>query len=107
MEDKGKYIEQTELDSFELDNRFLSLRVGDKLYCKKDLYNWFEEDDWYVINFIDLSDDCITLYDKYGDGVDFFERSRHTNQISARPIWDYFYTIKEYRKLKLKRIANV
>ena len=78
------------------------LKIGDKLYCKKNLIDYIDYDfvagNFYKIIKIEHSPAKYTLY--------IFEPLYFSSggQVRDILIWNYFCTQKELRKLKLEKI---
>lgn len=86
------------------------MKVGDKIYCKRGLYNsygklFFKKDNWYTIGEVRSSIfdtfDIVVLSER-NDSVLFYTTT--TNNNNEYKYWNYFYSMKELRKLKLKKI---
>lgn len=80
------------------------LKKGDKVFCKKDYGILFYENKMYVI-------ESFSQYDKFSFvwvcGNKLENRIfavRFTVDDTSATFGDYFYTMKEYRKMKLKKI---
>ena len=73
------------------------LKVGDELLCKKmilDITINLKKNEYYTI--IDIINNLVYVnYDWY-----------NSNPESFWYIWDYFYTTKEVRKMKLERLKQ-
>lgn len=78
------------------------MKKGDKLYCKKTLihYNkkFFIKGKIYIVE--EICDDIIYIFDEFKNS------SFHINEpnVDQYKLERYFYTNKEYRKIKIKKI---
>jgi hypothetical protein len=81
--------------------KFSSVRVGDKVICKKELHNFYTEGRLYNILFV--WDSCyVDIEDNYLDVRRFylFDNYRY------RRYNDYFCSIRVLRKEKLEKLSN-
>lgn len=97
------------------------MKIGDKLYCKKNFYTYrdkfhlfdifktpiFKKDNLYEIYF--FSTDLIYIKNTYGEYVGFFQK--YSISCNKFYLGKFFLTTKEYkilqRKLKLKKLKKV
>ena len=84
------------------------LKVSDKLLCKKDFIRYsivsITKGKYYTIRSIDSSDDDdIGVQIKYNDKYSLSWWFSY-NIENDWYIWDYFYTDKEIRKMKLNQL---
>ena len=83
------------------------MKVGDKVYCKKDSHtssgNWFTADCWYEIVYYD-NGNILNIRNNYGSRCAFNINHVKNHWADIELFNEYFYTIKEYRKLKLEKI---
>ena len=86
------------------------LKIGDKLICKLGT-DWgnisygsisYIKNNVYTVNSIE-NDIIATVYIGDENGEDWFYIGKDADYY----IWDYFYTLKEFRKLKLKQLSDV
>ena len=77
------------------------MKVGDKVYCKKDLNDWFHKQNYYNIMYLYCETNIkrIIIRDEYGEGVEFLKNWREFR--------DYFYTKKILRKMRLKKLEKI
>lgn len=99
------------------------MKVGDKIICKKDHGNFYKDKQYYITEVVNVpSNDPrkfrITISNFYmspnvrnimptknGISVYFFDHGLcHRQDFPGFYIWDYFYTKKEIRKEKIKKI---
>ena len=78
----------------------MTLKVGDKLLCKKDDIDFYEspknyKDEYYTI--VEIDDTFCAV-----GNLGYFK-----NKYSDWYIWKYFYTPQEMRKLKLERLKQL
>ena len=71
------------------------MKVGDKVYCKKD-FLFTNKGKVLVIEFVDTNSYLI-------DGLHFFKSDIHSDWFFG----DYFLTMKELRKKKLEKLENI
>ena len=75
------------------------MKVGDKLYCKKDYYYFnlicFHCGDEYLAKFDNAS---------YTVAISCYNESFSTHVLCARSFLEHFLTLKEYRNIKLNKI---
>ena len=76
------------------------MKVGDKVYCHTSYLSDFRMGRLYIVNEID--GDIIGIRDEYAISHSYF----HIPNDQYRPMCDYFYTMVELRKMKLKRIIS-
>ena len=69
------------------------MKIGDKLYCKKGIRDMFIIGNFYIINNIGLM-------------IAIKSESEYLGYFFIDTISEFFYTLKEYRKLKLKQLNN-
>ena len=74
------------------------MKVGDKLYCKKDYCNFFTYNKCYVIG--SISERYFFMYDNDNELSAF---NLH-DESSVYYYKDWFYTEQEMRKLKLNKL---
>ena len=78
-----------------------------KVLCKKSLkrvYHNFIKGNWY--DYKTYNDEVVGILeiDGYGYGYDYYFTINKKNRYTFYYIWDYFYTEKEIRLLKLEEI---
>lgn len=86
------------------------MKVGDRLYCYKDLINSdvegkrhiFVVGEYYELNFI--NDKEVRVVYCYDDYWDYFWFYLDYSDTILNKLGDYFYTEKELRKLKLEKL---
>lgn len=93
-----KVICKYSIDFFERGSVYEKLEKGNILTCKKELKDWYTIGKEYkILKIIDNS--WINVEEnEYNCYVDF---SLHN---TGKFVWDYFYTKKEMRKLKLEKL---
>ena len=92
----------------------MNLKIGDKIKCKKDFTSRitsniiFSKGDYYLINDIENKYDRISISQLNGDYRISFKREEpiEESHIAHFLIFDYFYTDKELRKLKIEKLLN-
>jgi len=83
------------------------LKKGDKVFCKKDYGILFYENKMYVIESVpDIPYNNFYYVWVCGDKLEnkIFAVRFLLNEKTSVSFGDYFYTMKEYRKMKLKKI---
>jgi hypothetical protein len=83
------------------------MKVGNKVLCKKGFFIYydcceFKSGEYYSI--VNISDTYIIVKNRFG-GLDtfIFEQSNYLSQ-NIKFFYDYFYTEKEIRKMKLNKL---
>jgi hypothetical protein len=82
------------------------MKVGDKLYCHREFHledenKWFTVGKIYIV--IDIIDDSLIIEDDEEDGNAFSYKSSN----DWKYFGDYFYSNKDYRKEKLKKLNQM
>jgi hypothetical protein len=85
----------------------MNLKIGDKLYCKKQRYSKYSKYvlyKWEECTIIDINNDKENLTISSREG----ECSFHTGEydIDYYNFTDYFYTLQDYRRIKLDKLNN-
>ena len=85
------------------------MKVGDKLVCKREYYHYqniqlFYVGEYYIIR--DIMDNEISIYFKGIGWTTFFIDKNKYTRCDYFYLYDYFYTEKEIRKLKLESIES-
>ena len=75
---------------------------GDKLLCKECLRNWFDKGKYYKI--LKNTSGVISMIDNFDELVTLAFDEKYINYTSY--IFDWFYTEKELRKMKLEKIEE-
>ena len=79
------------------------MKAGDKLMCKDSLRNWFDKGKFYKIE-SNISG-VISMIDNINELVTFAFDEKYLDYTSY--IFDWFYTEKELRKMKLEKIERL
>lgn len=89
------------------------MKVGDKFLCKKDWISvMFNKEDRFLTKGDTYKVKLMTVYDNYdmvlftGDSG-FGEWFTYDIKNDEWYLWDFFYTQKEIRKMKLKKINKI
>lgn len=88
------------------------MKIGDKLYCKKEVkYQGdliFEIGNKYIIKRVNGISISVGFYFEYNDTFNSFsfhtENNTEKNHLGNEYLWDFFYTDKQLRKTKLKKL---
>lgn len=90
------------------------MNIGDKIYCKKDFYGYenlrnkpfFCAGESYIIRYIRNNEVTIFFKNMISGWTTFIINENNTTIFDKdyANLYDYFYTEKEVRKLKLKQI---
>lgn len=86
------------------------MKIGDKLYCIKNIYaegtNFlnYTKNKYYNIVYIDPYGYDVALKCNNNYPCGFSLKKNNTN--NEWYIWDYFYTIKQLRKIKLDKLKE-
>ncbi len=74
------------------------MKVGDKLICKKDIDSFKKDGEYTIGRIYDVNIKFFIIFSSRSS------RWFSDNGSFEMMIWDYFYTKKELRKLKLEKI---
>ena len=95
------------------------MKKGDKLYCKKSKGDAFKKGDWYTVDIVDVNYITVVsdlVYHASSTNLithPYIERFLKFNgklvkaRINDEYVWEFFYSKKELRKLKLDEIENL
>ena len=89
------------------------LKVGDNLLCKKNLSTYFRNGEFQSkfekgksYKILGINNIYIRIKFRYNAKPIGFWLVQHRDKRFFYYIWDYFYTTKEIRKLKLKQLKQ-
>jgi len=79
------------------------MKIGDKLYCKLELFNWLTPGEYYTVISYDNDTDDFCIFDNQNDINTFNLKKRHD---TVKSFHEYFISLSELRKLKLEKLKS-